>query len=117
MAAYTYPDIVLPETPAYRVKQLQLLMKEYQARKAGASKRTKKYLNFKILALQDLITTGVANFGQTLTVWRLSYPIESLNQAKETWEVLRAYAENGGASLDTKGRGSLDVRFPPDKLK
>ncbi len=112
-----YPDIVLPKEPVYRVKQLQLLMVEYQARKAGASSRTQKYLNFKILALQDLITTGIANFEHTMRIWRLSYPIESLSKAKKEWEVLTAYVENGGITLNTKGRGSLDERFPPDKLK
>lgn len=112
-----YPDIVLPREPAYRVKQLKLLMDEYQARKAGKSEREKKYLNFKILVLQDLITSGVANFEHTMIVWRLSYPIESLSKAKNVWQVMTAYAENGGITLNTKGRGSLNERFPPDKLK
>lgn len=113
-----YPnDIVLPKEPAYRLKQLQLLMDEYQARKRVSAKRTVKYLNFKILVVQDLVTSGVANFEHTMLVWRLMYPIESLSKAKGTWEIMRAYAENGGIDLDTRGRGSLDQRFPPEKLK
>lgn len=112
-----YPDIVLPREPAHRVKQLQLLANEYQARKVGASFRTKKYLNFRILVLQDLITSGIANFEHTMKVWRLCYPIESLSKAKDVWNIMTAYAENGGITLNTKGRGSLDERFPPNKLK
>lgn len=113
-----YPnDIVLPKEPAYRLKQLQLLMDEYQARKRVSAKRTVKYLNFKILVLQDLITSGTANFEHTMVVWRLMYTTDSLSQARETWDVLKAYAENGGIDLDTRGRGSLDQRFPPEKLK
>jgi hypothetical protein len=112
-----YPDIVLPREPAYRVKQLRLLAIEYQARKAGSSERMKKYLNFRILVLQDLMTSGIANFEHSIKIWRLSYPTQSLSKAKQEWEVITAYAQNGGITLNTKGKGSLDERFPPDKLK